>query len=162
MPRATASAPLIRNLATELFRVYLDRLVIDDIHFNNCVDHWETRPFDEIILYYRWLACGSRLTVPHLPERVMRQFNYTQTIPRHHVFSTSLALTRRHVDVMFDDYESHLVSEEAHSTIALSEWSYVDGYIRWFFRVSHPYMVHAVPRDPPRPAHQKILEEEQS
>ena len=32
----------------------------------------------------------------------------------------------------------------------------------WFFRVSHPYMVQDAPGDPPMPAHQEILEEEQA
>lgn len=71
----------------------------------------------------------------------------------------SPTLTRRHMDDMFDDDENHLISEEARSIIAPCEWSYVDGYIRWFFRVSHSYMVQAAPRDPPKPTHQKILEE---
>lgn len=52
-----------------------------------------------------------------------------------------------------------MISEEAHSTIAKSDWSYVDGYIRWFFRVSHMYMMQVAPRDPPNPPHQEILEE---
>ncbi|XP_050902773.1 uncharacterized protein LOC127115222 [Lathyrus oleraceus] len=132
------------------------------MHFNSYVDHCETRPSDEIVLYYGWLGCGSRLTAPHLRERVMRQFSYTQTILRHHVVSASPALKRRKIDDMFDDYESHMVPEEAHSIIVVSDWSYVDGYIRWFFTVSHSYMVHAAPGDPVRPTHQEILEEEQA
>lgn len=63
---------------------------------------------------------------------------------------------------MFDDYERHLVPEEAQSTIALSVWSYVDGYIRWFFKVSHSHMMRASLGDPPEPAHQEILEEKQT
>lgn len=92
----------------------------------------------------------------------MQQFDYTQAIPRHLVVSAPPTLTRRQMDEMFDDYESHLVPEEAQSTIAPSDWSYVDGYIRWFFRVSHLYMVQAPPRDSPKPTHQEILEETQA
>ena len=63
---------------------------------------------------------------------------------------------------MFNDYLSHLVQEEAQSTINKSDWSYVNEYIRWFFKVSHPYMVQTSPEDPPRPSHQEKLEEEQT
>lgn len=35
------------------------------------------------MLYSRWFACESRLTAPHLPDRVMRKFGYTQTIPKY-------------------------------------------------------------------------------
>lgn len=101
MPHATTFAPLRGNQATESFRVYLDRLVIDDMHFNNYVDYRETWPFDEIMLYSGWLACGSRLTAPHLHECVMCQFSYTQTILRDHVVFAPPALTHRQMDDMF-------------------------------------------------------------
>lgn len=69
---ATAFSSIIGNQTTESFRVYLDRLVIEDINFNNYVDHHETRPFQEIVLYSGWLVCESRLTNPHLLECVIR------------------------------------------------------------------------------------------
>lgn len=63
---------------------------------------------------------------------------------------------------MFDDYESHLVPKETHSIIVVNDWSHVEGYIGWFFGVSHSYMVHASPGDPSRPDHQEIQEEERA
>lgn len=99
------------NQAIESFIMYLNRLVIEDMHFNNYVDHREMRPFDEILLYYGWLACGSFLIFPHLPECIMQQFSYTQTIHRHLVVSISPTMTRREMDGMFYEYLSHLVSE---------------------------------------------------
>ncbi|KAI5400626.1 uncharacterized protein LOC127096136 [Lathyrus oleraceus] len=132
----------------------------NDMHFNSHVDHRETQPLDEIVIYSGWLACGSCLIAPHLSESVIQQFKYTQTIPRHLVVSVPPALTCIQIDDMFDDYESHLIREETRTTIAESDWSYVEGYIIWFFRVSHSYMVQATPGDPPRPAHQEILEDE--
>ncbi|KAI5443435.1 hypothetical protein KIW84_012178 [Lathyrus oleraceus] len=77
MPRSTTSSPLRRNQTTEPFIMYLDHLVSEDMHFNIYVDHRQTRPFDEIVLYFGWLACGSRLTTPHLPESVKRLLDYT-------------------------------------------------------------------------------------
>lgn len=160
MPCDSAFAPLRGRQETKLFRVYLDCLVVEDIHFYIYVDHRETRPFDDIVLYSRWLSCGSRLTYPHMPESVMHQFGYMHYIPRDPFVSAPSTLTRRVMDVMFDDYLNHLVSEEAQSTIAHNDWSYVDDYIWWFFSVSHPYMILDALGDPPRPAHQKILKEE--
>lgn len=64
------------------------------------------------------------------------------------------------MDAMFDDYESHLVPDESHNTISNRDWSYVDGYIRWFFRVSHLYMVQAALGDQSISAHQEIPEED--
>lgn len=72
MPRAAAFVPLRKNQATESFRVYLDCLVAEDVYFNNYIDHRGMHPFDEIVLYYGLLTCGSHFTTPHLPERVMR------------------------------------------------------------------------------------------
>lgn len=63
---------------------------------------------------------------------------------------------------MFDGYESHLVSKETQNTIAESDWSYVDMYMKWFFRVSYPYIVQAALGDPPRSAHQEILQDGQT
>ncbi|XP_050898936.1 uncharacterized protein LOC127105772 [Lathyrus oleraceus] len=126
MSRVSVFIPLRGNQAIDPFRVYLDHLVVEDVHFNNYVDHRQTGSFDEIILYSGWLLCGSRFTAPHLPERVMWQFGY----------------------------------KEARDTIAENDWSYVEGYTKWFFKVSHPYMVHAALEDPSRPAYQEILENE--
>ncbi|CAL5198435.1 unnamed protein product [Lathyrus oleraceus] len=69
---ATEFSLLKGNQSIESFRMYLECLVADDMHLNNYVYHRETRPFDDIVLYSGWLACGSRLTARHLPERVMR------------------------------------------------------------------------------------------
>ncbi|XP_050895966.1 protein MAINTENANCE OF MERISTEMS-like [Lathyrus oleraceus] len=123
MPCATTFIPLRGNQETEPYIVYLDHLVAEDMHLNNYVDHREKRPFKEIVIYSGWIACGSRLTALHLPERIMRQFYYTQTIPRHPVVSAPSALTRRQIEDMFDDYESHLVPKEERASIAESDWS---------------------------------------
>lgn len=90
------------------------------MHFNSYVDHRETRLFEEIVLYSGWLACGSCLTTPHLPECVIRNFGYTRSIPKYLVVSVPPALTHRQVNDMFDDYHSHLVPEEARIIIFVS------------------------------------------
>lgn len=54
---------------------------------------------------------------------------------------------------LFDDYLNYLVPEEAQSTIDESDWSYVNEYIKCFFKVSNPYMVQTASRDPPMPSY---------
>lgn len=66
------------------------------------------------------------------------------------------------MDAMFDDYLSHLISDEAQSIMVESDWSYVDGYIMWFLKVSHLYMVQVALEDPLRLAHKEILGEEET
>lgn len=100
------------------------------------------------------------MTFPHLHEQVKRQFGYIQTIPRHLVVFAPPAMTQRDMNDMFDEYLSRLVLEEARSIITERDWSYVDRYIRWLFRVSHMFMVRVALGDPLRPTHQEILEEE--
>lgn len=162
MSHSTAFVLLKRNRAMEPFRVYVDRLTAKDMHFNSYVDQREMCPFNDIVLYSLWLAFGSCLTTHHLLERVMRQFSYIQIIPRHPVVSAPPTMTCRQMYVMFDDYEIHLVLEKAYNTITNNDWSYVNRYIRWFFRVPHLYMVQAASGDPPMLAYQEILEEKQT
>lgn len=83
----------------------------------------------------------------------MRQFDYTQTIPRHLIVSAPHDMTHTNIYAMFNDSLSYMVSEEALSTIDENDWSYVDGYIRWLFRVSHPYIMQDASGDPLMPSH---------
>lgn len=53
---------------------------------------------------------------------------------------------------MYDYYLNHLVSDEAHDTLAPSDWSYAYDNVS-YFRVSHPYMRLDTLGDPPRSAH---------
>ena len=95
----------------ESFRVYIDRLVHEDIHFSAYVDHRVTIPFDEVCLFTGWLACGMRKTAAYMPERVMRQFGFTQTIPRDPTVCAPPTVKRSDMDALFDDFEHHLVPE---------------------------------------------------
>lgn len=56
IPRSYAFSLLIGNQATKSSQVYLDRLIVEDIHFNIHVDHRETWSFEDIVLYSEWLA----------------------------------------------------------------------------------------------------------
>ncbi|XP_058733766.1 uncharacterized protein LOC131605426 [Vicia villosa] len=143
-------------------RCGLDRNAVEDVRYDCYAEHQETVPFDEIALYSGWLASSSAILVCYLPERVMRQFGYAQTIPRDPIVSAPITMTRRQLDEVFADWENHMVPEEARATRAKSDWSCVEGYITWYYRVSHPYMLPATPGDPPRLAHEEILQANQA
>lgn len=66
-------------------------------------------------------------------------------------------MTRRHVDVMYDDYLNQLVPDEARGTLVPSVWSYAYNYVACYFKVPHPYMTPDTPGDPPRPLHREMI-----
>jgi hypothetical protein len=39
-------------------------------------------PFQNICWYSGWIMADKARMVRHLPERVLRQYNYVQTVPR--------------------------------------------------------------------------------
>lgn len=142
---------------TKPFRVYLDHLVAENIHFHSYVTHCKMLPLEDIAFYSGWLDYGSRLTYPHFPEHIMRKSSYMHYIPIHPYVFSPLDMTRRDMDAIFDYYLNLLVPKKAHSTIAPSDWSYTYDYLWWFFRMSHPYMIQNAQGDPSRPAHLEIL-----
>ncbi|XP_058781486.1 protein MAIN-LIKE 1-like [Vicia villosa] len=149
MPRASTFSSFRGNQVSDPYRRGLDSTAADDVHYDCYAEHCETVPFDEISLYSRWLAL----------ERVMRQFDYA----RHdHTISAPIAVTHRQLDEVFVDWEHHMVPEEARATRAESDWSCVEGYITWYYRMSHSYMFLAAAGDPPRPTQEEILRTHQA
>ncbi|XP_058783539.1 uncharacterized protein LOC131658223 [Vicia villosa] len=115
-----------------------------DIRYDCYAVHRETVPWDDIALYSRWLACSSTITVRYLPERVMRQFGYRQTIPRHPFVFAPILMTLRQIDEAFADFEHHMVPEEAQATRPEVDWSRADEYITWYFTVSPLHYPHYI------------------
>lgn len=103
--------------------------------------------------YSGWLAYGSRLMYPHLPECIMRQFGYMQYVPRDPSDYATSIMAHWDVDAMYNYFLNHLVSDKAQGTLAHNDCSVTYGYIQWYFRVSHPYMKIDSPKDPSRPSH---------
>ncbi|XP_068487178.1 protein MAIN-LIKE 1-like [Phaseolus vulgaris] len=61
-------------------RVQLDGVTHDDIIWTLYEDHRLSKPFETIYLFSGHLRLGS-LSHRHMPERVLRQFGYEQSIP---------------------------------------------------------------------------------
>lgn len=73
-------------------------------------------------------------------ERILRQYGYVQIIlisP-----ATFLALELEDVVVAFQDFPVHALgqAQRGRHTTSRKQWKYDEGYIRWFYHVSHPIM----------------------
>jgi hypothetical protein len=62
---------------------YLDALDLTRVVMAPYAVHRQARQFEQVSHYFGWLRCGERM-VRYLSERVLRQFGWVQTIPRHH------------------------------------------------------------------------------
>ncbi|KAH1190133.1 hypothetical protein GmHk_20G057768 [Glycine max] len=88
-----------------------------------------------MISCYSGLLCWGPIAVYYRPERVMRQFGYTQTIPAPPADSW----------VSFDD-----IHDKWHLRCA---WAVCNDYRDWFFCISHPFMTPGQPSDPQADGH---------
>jgi len=103
---------------------------------------------------------GKQKMVRHLPERVLRQYRYVQTVSRSP--TTILPLAPAYVVAAFLEFALHVVSqqESGHQVPDDKSWKHSDRYIRWFYRVSHPLIANpALEHDIviSRPVYQDIL-----
>lgn len=65
-------------------------------------------------------------------------------------------IIHKHLDDILADYKSHLVLEEYQSMSSIIQWSYVDGYMTWFYNVLHQVMTSNTPGHPPMPTNEEI------
>jgi len=81
---------------------------------------------------------GKDRMVRHLPERVLRQYGYVQTILRPPTDIGPLVLGE--VAMAFMEFDPHVLSQQERSDLVPDSkpWSRSRGYMRWFCRVSHP------------------------
>ncbi|KAL5141294.1 Protein MAIN-LIKE 1 [Glycine soja] len=141
-PRACrwiATKKTVKSIRTPSYRERLDRLRISDVCWIPYGEHREVRDFHVRSCYSGLLRWGP-VAVYYRPERVVRQFGYTQTIPAPPVDSW---VSYDDIHDMWMHYEDHIVP--AGEVCVVSRVCSSD-YIDWFFRISHPFMTpgHAV------------------
>ncbi|MCI58420.1 serine/threonine-protein phosphatase 7 long form-like protein, partial [Trifolium medium] len=90
----------------------------------------------DVCLYSGWLRCGNTIAM-YLPGRVLRQFGYTQTIPRLQTQSTNPLTTWDHISAHFAEYLDRVLTPEQRGLTAIHPWDAAPGYMRWYFRISH-------------------------
>ncbi|KAH1199365.1 Protein MAIN-LIKE 1 [Glycine max] len=78
--RWIATKKTVKSIRTSSYRERLDRLRIPDVYWIPYGEHREVRDFHVRSCYFGLLRWGP-VAVYYRPERVMRQFGYTQTIP---------------------------------------------------------------------------------
>ncbi|KOM53009.1 hypothetical protein LR48_Vigan09g166800 [Vigna angularis] len=125
-------------------RSQFDALTYSGVVWHPYEGHRGIRPFFGICMYFGWIWIGDTLC-RHLPERVLRQFGFQQYIPRSPTTIPDADVVA--IDHMWLHFRAHVVSNVRHAT---SPSDCVDGYIQWFRRVSHPYII--VAADDARPA----------
>ena len=82
-PRACmwiATKKIVKSIRTPMYREHLDRIRIFDVCWIPYREHRPVQDFHMISCYSDLLRWGP-VVVYYRPERVMRQFGYTQTIP---------------------------------------------------------------------------------
>ncbi|KAL5149649.1 Protein MAIN-LIKE 1 [Glycine soja] len=143
-PRACrwiATKKTLKSIRTLAYRERLDRLQILDVCWIPYGDHREVRDFHVRSCYSGFLRWGP-VAVYYRPERVVRQFGYTQTIPSPPVDSW----------VSYDDIHDRWMHYEDH-IVPAGEVCVVPGqcssdYMDWFFRISHLFITPGHALDP--------------
>ncbi|XP_039684137.1 protein MAINTENANCE OF MERISTEMS-like [Medicago truncatula] len=142
------------------YRSLLDRIQLDDVCWRPYEEHREIHDFEEVFWYSGWIMCGVRRVYRHLPERVLRQYGYVQTIPRHPTDVRDLPPPS--IVQMFVDFRTHTLKADARGEQAGEDtWRVADGYVLWYTRVSHPQILPPIPGDLPRPANEEQIIAEQ-
>ncbi|XP_028199524.1 protein MAIN-LIKE 1-like [Glycine soja] len=122
-----------KSIHTPTYKERLDRLQISDVCWIPYGEHRPVRDFHLISCYSDLLRWGP-VVVYYRPERVMRQFGYTQTISTLPVDSW----------VSYDDiherwihYSDHMVPADE---VCVVSGQCASDYMDWFFLISHPFM----------------------
>ncbi|KAL5194248.1 Protein MAIN-LIKE 1 [Glycine soja] len=134
----------VKGIRTPAYRERLDLLRIPDVYWIPYGEHQPIRDFHLISCYSGLLRWGL-VAVCYRPERVVRQFGYTKTIPAPPVDSW----------VSYDDVHDRWMHYSDHMVPA-SEVCAVPGqcasdYMDWFFRISHLFMTPGHASDPQAP-----------
>jgi hypothetical protein len=95
--------------------------------------------------------------VRYLPERVFCQFGWVQTIPRHPAQSAPVDVNLAEITNRFQRALDYALTPQELGETEVHGVEVADGYIEWFFQVSHPPMI--LPDMPvPRPPERELLD----
>ncbi|XP_068498074.1 uncharacterized protein [Phaseolus vulgaris] len=133
-PRAARYIVALQICTVGDMRVQLDGVTHDDIIWTPYEDHRLSRPFETIYLFSGHLRLGS-LSYRYMPERVLRQFGYKQSIPSSPMVAE--APNAHVIDQRWLQFDHHVVTG---LRVASSPSACVPEYMSWFRTVSHPYI----------------------
>jgi len=136
------------------YRSLLDRIQFDDVCWRLYEEHKEIQTFEEVFWYSGWIMCDVHRVYRHLPERVLRQYRYVKTIPRHP--TDVVELQPPQIVQAFLDFNTCTLKEPDWGEPAGEEtWRVREGYVLWYTEVSHPQILPPLPGDLPRPANEE-------
>ena len=143
-----------------MYRSLLDCIQFDDVCWRPYEEHMEIQSFEEVFWYSDWIMCGVRRVYRHLPERVLRQYGYVQSVPRHPMDVVELPPPQ--IVQAFVDFRTHTLKEpDWGQPTGEQTWRMADGYVLWYPKVSHPQIFPPLPGDLPRPANEEKIIAEQ-
>jgi len=110
-PRAMVFVPFRGMSTPDENRDHLDQLDLATVTVSSYVMHLAACPFEEVRLYSGWLRYGTR-KVKYLSERVLRQFGYMQTVPRHPHDSAPIQMTLGQISYCCANHDDHVLTIE--------------------------------------------------
>nr|ABN09750.1 IMP dehydrogenase/GMP reductase, putative [Medicago truncatula] len=135
------------------YRSLLDRITFDDVCWTPYEEHMD---FQEVFWYSGWIMCNDRKVHRHLPDRVLRQYGYVQTVPRHP--SDVVELSPTEIVHTFFDFRTHtLKAADCGEHAGEETWHMADGYVRWYAIASHSQILPLLPGDIPRPPNEEQI-----
>ena len=129
------------------YRRKLDGITGVDVCWRPFENHRVVRPFEQISLYSGYIRWGP-IFHRHMPDRVLRQYGYVQTIPAHPRDYRAAPLTPQQMDERWMQFASYCV-QTGHVATYASECA--EGYIEWYYSISHPYLIPPEDGEPARP-----------
>jgi hypothetical protein len=110
------------------YRSLLDRIQFDDVCWRPYEEHREIEGFEEVFWYSDWIMCGVRRVYRHLPERVLRQYGYVKSVPRHP--TDVVELRPPQIMQAFLDFRTHMLKEPDWGEQEGEQiWRMRDGYV---------------------------------
>jgi len=104
--------------------------------------------------------CGVRRVYHHLPERVLRQYEYVQNVPRH--LTDVVELTPPQIVQTFFDFRTHTLKEpDWGEPTGEQTWRMREGYVLWYAKVSHPQILPPLLGDLPKLSNEEQIIAEQ-
>jgi hypothetical protein len=127
-PRAMLFAPQIGLSTPDSYRGHLDALDLAGVVMAPYAKHREACPFERVNLYTGWLKFDNCM-VRYLPERVLRQFGYVQTVPRHPCESAPPRETLGDITLCFQRALDYALTPQQLGHRALQGVEAAEGYI---------------------------------
>jgi hypothetical protein len=104
--------------------------------------------------------CGDRRVYRHLPERVLRQYVYVQSVPIPP--SDIVELSPAEIVQAFVDFRPRTLKAADWGEHAGEDtWRMEEDYVRWYIVVSHPQILSLLPGDILRPPNEEQIVAEQ-